>query len=195
MKSLVCKLDGTSQTAVAAYCEAETFAVHSNLNEKQALHLRLLTEELLGMASGLLELQDGKFWIESEGKKFRLYLTARAAVGDQARQRLLDASSSGENTLCRGVTGKIMQALDLLLTAPAGGEVIPMGMHGGAYAGMIPSAAVTEWSLERYRQSVKQEDKAAAWDELEKSVLGKLADDIRVGARANRVEIIIDKAF
>lgn len=190
MKSIECNLDG-EQAGAEALKEAEAFAGLCGLSEKNALHLRLLAEELLGMATGLLELRGGSFRIEAEKKEFRLRLTARADVGEQAKERLLGASSTGENALTRGVTGKILQALDFLLVAPPAGAVIPMGMHGG----MVPSAASMEWSLECYRKSVAQEDKAMAWDELEKSVLGKLADDIRVGVRSDRVEITILKTF
>lgn len=194
MKSLVCNLDSESATETALK-EAEAFANLCGLSEKNSLHLRLLAEELLGMATGVLELHDGSFSIEAEKMKFRLCLTARAAVGEQAKSRLLEASSTGENALHKGISGKIRQALDFLLVSPPSGVVIPIGMHGGMYGGILPSSASMEWSLECYRQSVALEKKAQSWDELEKSILGKLADDVRIGVQSDRVEITIDKTF
>ena len=56
------------------------------------------------------------------------------------------------------------------------------------------------WSLEEYRQNLepvrKQDQEAArAWDELEKSVVAKLADDVRVGIRGSKVTMVIHKSF
>lgn len=41
------------------------------------------------------------------------------------------------------------------------------------------------------------EDTAAeeAWDELEKSIVAKLADDVQVGIRSGKVELVIRKRF
>ena len=55
------------------------------------------------------------------------------------------------------------------------------------------------WSLDRYRSEVEEHrteaSAAQAWDELEKSIVGKLADDVLVGIRSDKVELIIKKSF
>ena len=51
------------------------------------------------------------------------------------------------------------------------------------------------WSLEQYRSTVRREEQTAAWDELEKSVIASLADDVIVGVRGKRADIIIVKKF
>lgn len=191
MKSLPSKLDGSEASIAAALAEAETFAYHCNLTQKQALHLRLLSEELLGMARGVLEVRSGDFWIEQDGPCFTLCLTARTQVGEQARARLLAASTSGGNDFYKGVSGKIRQALDWLSSAPVEGTAPPAGMGGG----LMPSAHVPEWSLEQYRRSAQQDRMAQNWDELERSVLTKLADDIRVGVSSDQAAVTIYKTF
>lgn len=199
MISQICSLNATKESFEVALTEAEHFANLCVLSEKNTLHLRLLAEELLGMATGVLELSSGFFFIEAEAWKFQLRLAARANVGEEAKSRLLSASSTGENALYMGISGKIRQAIDLLLVGPPSGSgllmEIPIGVYGRVYDGMIASPATTEWSLERYRQSVAREEKAKAWDELEKSILGKLADDVRIGLRLDQVEITIAKTF
>ena len=52
------------------------------------------------------------------------------------------------------------------------------------------------WSLNRYRSAVK-EGKAPAenWDELEKSVIARLADDVQIGISGQNVEMVIYKKF
>lgn len=193
MKSLMCNLDGTMESLDSALTEAEYFANLCVLSEKRCLHMRLLAEELLGMASGLLELRDGAFWIEEDEGHYELHLTTRAEVGMGARDKLLDASSTGKNEMHKGVTGKIRQALDWLSNPHPAGANAPLGIFDGMMLSL--ETLYPEWSLECYKESLSREEKAQAWDELEKSVLGKLADDVRVGVKSSRVEIIIKKTF
>ena len=53
------------------------------------------------------------------------------------------------------------------------------------------------WTLERYvaQQKEKKSGSGAEWDQLEKSIVAKLADDVIVGVRGRQVEIIIKKEF
>ena len=51
------------------------------------------------------------------------------------------------------------------------------------------------WTLEQYRSQVKQEEKAETWDELEKSVIASVADDVIVGVKGKQAHIIIVKKF
>ena len=55
-----------------------------------------------------------------------------------------------------------------------------------------------EWSLMRYRDEVYKrcrddQQAAEAWDELEKSVVAKVADDVKVSIRGRTVEMTIVK--
>ncbi|MBR6547911.1 MAG: hypothetical protein IKT68_00050, partial [Clostridia bacterium] len=50
------------------------------------------------------------------------------------------------------------------------------------------------WSLNQYKNTVDA-DQAEAWDELEKSVIASVADDILVGVKGNRADIVIVKKF
>ena len=51
------------------------------------------------------------------------------------------------------------------------------------------------WSLEQYRGTVKKEEKSEAWDELEKSVIASVADDVIVGVKGKLANITIVKKF
>ena len=42
---------------------------------------------------------------------------------------------------------------------------------------------------------MKKEEQVEAWDELEKSVIASVADDVIVGVRGKRAEIVILKKF
>ena len=51
------------------------------------------------------------------------------------------------------------------------------------------------WKLQEYRNSVKKEEQVEAWDELEKSVIASLADDVTVGIKGNHAQIVVEKKF
>jgi hypothetical protein len=51
------------------------------------------------------------------------------------------------------------------------------------------------WSLERYRTNTKREEKTEAWDELEKSVIASVADDVIIGVKGRHADITIIKKF
>ena len=57
-----------------------------------------------------------------------------------------------------------------------------------------------EWSLLQYRCKVeesrkKNEEMEEAWDQLEKSIVANVADDVRVGVRSDIVELTIRRHF
>ena len=62
---------------------------------------------------------------------------------------------------------------------------------------MVASGAYSlQWSLRYYAQNVKKDaENKEAWDELEKSVIANLADDVIVGVKGNQVDIIVRKEF
>ena len=51
------------------------------------------------------------------------------------------------------------------------------------------------WSLDQYRETISKEERAADWDELEKSVIASVADDVTVGVTGKRADITIIKKF
>jgi len=189
VKSLVKELDGTKESIRDALQEAEYYSTLSGFGKEQVLQIRLLSEEMIGMATEVLSLSDGAFWIEIKENTVQICLSAELQVGEEARKKLLSVSSTGEDVLYQGIKGKIHQALDMM-AFPGSDLVLTSDCNGFIQYGMI-----SEWSLQQYRESVKRDKKALEWDELEKSILGKLSDDVRVGVLSNRVEITISKTF
>ena len=52
------------------------------------------------------------------------------------------------------------------------------------------------WSMNRYMAAVKEgRTPAEDWDELEKSVVANLADEVRIGIAGQDVEMVISKKF
>lgn len=194
----VCKLyprnEGTMEKALD---QTEKCAAYCGLTNKQTLQLRLLAEELLGMVKSILVEYDAEFWIEVYDFDVTLHVRARADmdISDKDRELLLGVSSTGENESAKGFMGKIRQLFaGGMFGGPA--ELAAMGstfygdIEYGAY--MVPN----EWSLQRYREIIEAEaKKSEQWDELEKSIVANIADDVIVGVHGNVAEVTIKKNF
>ena len=186
MKSdvIIISNDGTGMDD--ALVQAEKTAQYKGLQGRDALHLRLLTEEMLGMMRSITGEREGRFWIEDQDDVFQLHLQVETPMSFDKQEKLLAASSSGKNEAAKGIMGKIRAFFDPLDWADA-----PMPMNPEA----MNSAST--WSMNAYRQMVKesleqeQEGAAEAWDELEKSVVSNIADDVKVSIQGRNVEMII----
>ena len=170
---------------VAAYCE---------LSPKNALHLRLLTEEMMGLMRSITRKTDGEFWIETEGNVFRLHLKVSAWLDSQKRDQLVAVSSSGRNEATRGIMGKIRSFFEFWDDngRPAFSSPLMLGESAQMYGSIAWSMTEYRDELEIYREQ-KHEGAEEAWDELEKSVVSRVADDIRVSVHSDEAEMIIIK--
>lgn len=203
MKSQKCKLDGTPACAVAALNETERFAAQCGLAPKKALHLRLLAEEMLGMMNGLLAVRDGAFWVQQEEDSYELHAQAHTKnMSECAAQRLLEASTSGKNDCYRGVSGQLCRLMDFLIAQQPqedddplvfdakSGQVL-MDPYAKKMSEALKANGTVQWSFSQYIASENPDLKAEQWDELERSVLSNLADDIRIGVRDRDVFITV----
>ena len=184
--------------------ETERAAAYRGLTPKQALRLRLLAEEMTGMLRTLVGDERFRFWVESEGTAFSLHLLTQTVMTQKLREALLSTSSSGKNEAAKGFMGRIREIFTVMSESyqPAGTEM----RYGYSYVDVTgydasmdvsPNAALLAWSLKAYRDAVAEnrEKEPEKWDELEKSITAKLADDVKIFIRGNNVEMIIEKAF
>ncbi len=182
---------------------AEKAAQYCGLDEKQTLKLMLLCEELVGMLPNLLIYGKGEFWIEAENKSFEIHSVVEAEdlLSSLDREEILKVSKSGRNAAAVGIMNKIKIAAEVMLANYAlsngvSGDVVydpaPLDfIEMGAY--QDPVGYSSEWSLLSYKK--KAENNPAKWDELERSIIAKLADDVTVGIISGKVEITVKKKF
>ena len=117
------------------------------------------------------------------------------------KEGLLEMASRKGNTLAKGFMGKISDIIEngflnydniMKLQQQYGGGYVDYAALGGS-----PSERdFFSWSLEQYKgalQDVMESDDAAgsAWDELEKSIVARLADDVTVGVKKDEVDMNI----
>ena len=209
MKSNICKLNKDLSCLEAVLSEVEKVTAYNGLEDKKALRLRLLAEELCGMLSGLIETFSGEFWAENDGDNYQLHAELKAEdMTIELRDELVSVSKSGKNAAAKGIMGKIRAVAETMLLAafePTFPQSLPTGefYDGRGFnmgLGYIDPAISCEtgyiysWSLYNYKAAVEEVEEDA-YAELERSIVAKLADDIIVGVRGKNVEIIVKKSF
>ena len=194
MKTDVIAVTGKGTGMNAALDQVEKVAAYKGLSSRNTLHLRLLTEEMMGMMRSITGETRGLFWIEDQNNRYELHLQVTTIMNPEKREQLLATSSTGKNEAARGLMGRLRDFFEqggdlpsLYLYAPEAGEF--------AYSG---PAADLEWSMSAYQRQLESwmpKDNRARemWDELEKSVVTHVADDVRVSIRGDRAELMIIK--
>lgn len=185
---------------------AENFAKTIELSTRNSIHLRLLTEEVLGMVHAITGEFKAVFWLEGDAKECRILLKADTLMDSTKRKELISASSSGKNEAAKGIMGKIRELVEVGMENfdEMGQLQMQYGVNPMAYGNMgldseAMSQAMLTWSLKQYRESLSEESSEEyyeeAWDELEKSVVANLADDVRVGIRNDKLNLTVIKKF
>lgn len=198
MKTDEITVDSRGARMETALAQAEKVAVYKGLARKEALSLRLLTEEMLGLMRALTGENEGVFWIEDEDGEYRLHLRVRTRLNADERAQLLSVSSTGKNESAKGLMGRLRDFFDWGSDADLAAYNGPLLMPEMYETTSSPSLD-WEWSMVRYEDALNSRMAAAdpaaqeAWDELEKSVVTHVADDIRVSIRNGNVEMVILK--
>jgi hypothetical protein len=192
MKTEVISVSSKGQGMDAALALADRTAEQLGCSHREALHLRLLVEEMMNMMCSIIGELEGKFWIETENDKaYRLVLQMKTLMDSEQRAQLLSASTSGKNEAHRGLMGKLRAFF----------EPMPIEDTPSYLAGTIVRGNANDdltWSLEAYRERLRNGKDASdeareEWDELEKSVVSHIADNVTVSIRNYDVEMMIYK--
>ena len=176
MKSDIVTVTNTGEGIGLALQAASASATYRGLESKNAIRVRLLAEEMLGLVRQIAGEFEASFWVESQGNAFELHLVLCSFITGKMRKELLKTSSTGKNEAAKGFMG---MADPVLYSA---------------------SADFMNWSMQNYLANVQAEsmrsDKAKAeWDELERSILANLADEVKVSVNGNKAEMTVYKTF
>ena len=198
MKSDIYTLYGNGEGIEEALEAAENVAAYAKLGKKEALQLRLLAEELTGIMRGIVGDFEAQYWIEKEENTYQLHLASEMHLNDVEKDKLLEVSTSGENTISGGIMAKIghffREAIENYNQSMINYPQADMLLYKNA--GMVNANISTfTWSLREYKQHVEEEAQGREWDELEKSIVANLADDVSVCINGKNIEIVIKKTF
>ncbi len=191
MKSDIIAVSSKGRGLDDALALADRTAKQLGLSQRDALRMRLLVEEMMSMVRSIVGQLEGKFWIETEDRAYRLYLQMASLLDTEQRKQLLSASTSGKNEAHRGIMGKIRAFF----------EPMPIEDTPAYLAGTIVRGKASDdltWSLDAYRERLLKRKDASdearqEWDELEKSVVSHITDNVTVSIHNYDVELMIYK--
>ena len=175
----------------AALAQADKAGAELGLSLRDALHMRLLVEEMMSMVRSIIGQLEGKFWIETGDGEYRLYLQMTSLLDTEQRKQLISASTGRRNEAHRGIMGKIRAFF----------EPMPIEDTPAYLAETIVRDLGNDdltWSLEAYRERLLKRKAASAeareeWDELEKSVVSHIADNVTISIHNYDVKLMVYK--
>ena len=196
MKSKECLLSGKRSDIDKALKEVEKFAQYNDLSHKEILQLRLLAEEMMGMQAGVMGFVKGKLYLENQGQTYTIYLHTKIDVSKHqaVQEKLVELSTSGKNSAYTGFMGRIRKLMDNMASNSLS-DCYFVGNGMGDTMSINSSAVDYEkiWKLSKYKEKVKK--KMEQWDELEKSIVASIADELVVGSRNDYIDLIAVKNF
>ena len=174
MKSDVIMIDNQGNGFRDAVEQTRKTAAFRGLSGKESLHLQLITEEMLSLARSVTGEMKASFWIEGEGNQFDLHLTTETVMDKEKRSLLISSATSRKNEAAKGFLGKLRDAFEEAMTADAVhlSDALPQDLLAD-----IPSSGFEE----------------PEWDGYEKSVLKRLADQVKIGIRGGVVDMTVSK--
>ena len=201
MKSNICKIEKGTRALDAILKESERVAEYNGLNHKQTLQLRLICEEIDGMLPYIIDDFEGRFWIDFEDGVCKVNASIQIPeFYTDKKEALINVAKNKKNAAAVGIVGKIRDAIENFIFNEAAMEIWDLSAESyGPYGFASGYCEVADysyyWRLEEYKNYVKKEEKKEEWDELEKSVIASVADDITVGIKGTSAEIVIIKKF
>ena len=194
MKSNVFKIINGQRDLTAIFKESESVAQYNGLTHKQTLQLRLLCEEIDGMLPNLIDDYEGALWIEFENGVCKIKISVEIPQLDSGKkEELIGIAKNKKNAAATGIVGKIRNSIEDFFMKRETVDSFALAMSSVGYSEGVDYTYL--WVLDEYRNSVEKEKQAEAWDELEKSVIACVADDVIVGVKGKQAHITIVKKF
>lgn len=197
-KSKEIKVDKDNSTSVKAINESERYATSENLSNKMKIRIRLLSEELLSLIKGIPQIEEGLFYIERDGADYDICFESNSKIDSKHAKNLISVSSSQTNDAYVGFSGMVAKAVDTMVL---------MSRDGKSHTDINQDNSITEsnneyrWSYNIYKENEanqnenektegeSEEIKPVDWSEIERSVLSKFSDDIKIYVRSNQINI------
>lgn len=172
----------------------KAFAAKAGIRGKDFQHMGLLTEETLGMANQLLKDFQGEIWLEGTASGYDIILEADVLP----RSEKPDVPAANPE----GFMAKIAEMLncsymfDNAQDMPEDlASMLPDYMSYGTKDDRQSTIWAGSWSLSAYRDNLQrhrsEKGKEVALEELEKSIVANLADDVTIGICGKRIRMVI----
>ena len=153
-------------------------------------HMILLTEETLGMANQMLKDFDGEIWLETTPTGYEIILEADVRNGFSTAPNAPEGfmAKIAEMLNCSYMFENISEMPEnLASTLP---DYLSYGIRGSEDAPVWAG----KWSLSAYRDHLRGDSASEVnLDELEKSIVARLANEVTIGIHGHRIRLVISK--
>ena len=176
MKSDVIKIDNGGNGFEKAMAETKKAAAYRRLSGKDALHLELMTEEMLSLVRSVTGEMQASFWIEAEDEQYDLHVTTKTVLDKEKRNQLISSASSRKNEAAKTFLGYLRNAFEEAMAAE-----IDYSNND------LPDEIISDLA----NHPIMIED--SEWDGYERSVLRKVADNVKIAIRGGVVDMTVSK--
>lgn len=175
-----CIIDSSDDSFILAINEAERYAGSENLSKKTRLRMRLVAEELFSIMRCVKEIYGGTFYIErvEDDDSYMMCYDADAKVDYRTRAQILKSTDNAEKDIYSGLSGVITKAIDsmMIMSNSASGK-----LEKGMDKFIKKNNDTYDWSLKEFESHNGQNI------EIGKSVLNKLADEVKISVKRNKI--------
>lgn len=161
----------------------------AELTSKQKNCLKLLSEEGWLVVSQYLDAKNIGYALNNDGNAYEIKFTAETNMSEERRKEFLSVGK-GKNSKSKGFFGKLSAIFEGMLYSYDLSAIQEFNQM--ALTGTVGLNNASYWSLSGETVTAKEEKE---WDGLEKSIIANLADDVSVGVRFGKIEMIVKKAF
>ena len=149
--------------------EVRDFCRQYKVSRKESMHLNILSEEILELMQSYNP-SEISFDIRMNGTVCEMRMTSKVDLHRQAEAELMSISSTGKNIAGKGLITTIRNVFESCRNGTMRTE---------------------KWSLQNYQANLLSGDVNA--EEIGRSIIVKLADDVQIGIRSGMAEMIVYK--
>lgn len=209
MKTEKINLTNDVEVLKSAYAKLDDSLEALELDKKDTLHVKLLMEEAIGLVKQLTADFEAVVWAEEYEDICSVKLVGTTKMNADKKYDMLSLSKKGKNAMATGFMGKIKDIIEtgllnydsvMKLQHEFNGVAVNFGGLGVCGdVGMTTNIGASTgfmWSMGDYKDALNEgieenDGMKAAWDELEKSIVANIANDVVVGVQKDKFEITI----
>ena len=173
MKSDIICIDNHGNGFDKALAETQKVAAYQGLNGQESIRLQLCTEEMLSMARSVTGEMQASFWLECEDGRCALHLSTKTVMDKEKRYLLISAATSRKNEAANTFLGKLRDAFEAAMASEVD------------HSDQIPDDILNDLPNHHIEET--------EWDGYERSILRKVADEIKIGIRGGVVDMTVIK--
>ncbi len=176
MKTDIIRIDNQGNGFNEAIDLVDRTAAYARLENKSALQLSLLAQEMLCLARSITGDMQADFWVELADGQVNLHMSTKTVMDADKRSMLIAAASSRKNEAAKGLLGILRDKVEQAMVAQVD--------HSQEE---VPYELMSDVGNQVYEDP--------EWDGFERSVLLKLADNVKIAIRGGKVDITVNKRF